>query len=90
MNIPALDPGVVGALVTFLASDEAQEINGRDFIVGGNEIGLFTIPLVEARIFSAASGSRSTGLRAVPCDDRRGGKRGVQARHRDVRGERYG
>lgn len=53
LSIAALDPGVVGALVTFLASDEAQEINGRDFMVGGSEIGLFTIPQVEARIFSS-------------------------------------
>jgi NAD(P)-dependent dehydrogenase (short-subunit alcohol dehydrogenase family) len=53
MNIAALDPNVVGTLVAFLASDEAQNINGRDFLVGGNEIGVFTIPEVEARIFSS-------------------------------------
>ncbi len=53
MNIAALDPNVVGALVAFLASDAAQDINGRDFLVGGGEIGVFTIPTVEARIFSA-------------------------------------
>ncbi|MBM3140142.1 MAG: SDR family oxidoreductase [Chloroflexi bacterium] len=53
MNITQLDPNVVGTLVAFLASDEAQEINGRDFLVGGNEIGVFTIPMVEARIFSS-------------------------------------
>jgi hypothetical protein len=53
MGIESLDPNVVGALVAYLASDEAQEINGRDFLVGGGEIGVFTIPTVEARIFSA-------------------------------------
>lgn len=54
-GLAALDPGVVGSLVTFLASDEAAEINGRDFLVGGNEIGVFTIPMVEARVFSSGS-----------------------------------
>jgi NAD(P)-dependent dehydrogenase (short-subunit alcohol dehydrogenase family) len=53
MNLAALDPGVVGSLVAFLASDEAAEINGRDFLVAGNEIGVFTIPFVEARVFSS-------------------------------------
>lgn len=52
-GLAALDPGVVGSLVAFLSSDEAAEINGRDFLVGGNEIGVFTIPMVEARVFSS-------------------------------------
>lgn len=53
LEIDRLAPEVVGALVAYLASDAAQNINGRDFLVGGDEIGLFTIPTVEARMFSA-------------------------------------
>ncbi len=52
LDIGNLDPSVVGALVAYLASDEAASVNGRDFLVGGDQIGLFTIPSVEARVFS--------------------------------------
>jgi NAD(P)-dependent dehydrogenase (short-subunit alcohol dehydrogenase family) len=53
LEIDKLDPSVVGALVAYLASDEAQHVTGRDFLVGGDQIGVFTIPTVEARVFSA-------------------------------------
>lgn len=52
LAIESLDPSVVGSLVTYLASDEAASVNGRDFLVGGDQIGVFTIPSVEARVFS--------------------------------------
>ena len=52
MGLAALDPGVVGSLVTFLASDEAANVNGRDFMIRGGEVGLYTVPTVEARAFS--------------------------------------
>ena len=54
LEIDKLDPSVVGALVAYLASDEAQHVTGRDFLVGGDQIGVFTIPTVEARVFSAS------------------------------------
>ena len=54
IEIDKLDTSVVGALVAYLASDEAQHVTGRDFLVGGDQIGVFTIPTVEARVFSAS------------------------------------
>ena len=46
------DPGAIGPLVVYLASDEAQNVNGRDFAIERNEVGLYTIPDVEARAFA--------------------------------------
>ena len=54
-GLASLDPNVVGMLVSFLASDEAQHINGGDFMVGGNEIGMFSMPQIESRIFATGS-----------------------------------
>ncbi|MCA9846393.1 MAG: SDR family oxidoreductase [Dehalococcoidia bacterium] len=53
LEIDKLDPSVVGALVAYLASDTAQGVTGRDFLVGGDQIGVFSLPVVEARAFSA-------------------------------------
>ena len=38
--------------MVYLASDEAQNVNGRDFAIERNEVGLYTIPAVEARAFA--------------------------------------
>ena len=46
------DPGAIAPLVVFLASDEAQHVTGRDFEIERNEVGLYTIPTVEARAFA--------------------------------------
>ena len=51
-GLAALDPNAIGALITYLASDEAQNVNGRDFMIRGGEVGLYTIPTVEARTFA--------------------------------------
>ena len=51
-GLAALDPAAIGALITYLASDEAQNVNGRDFMIRGGEVGLYTIPTVEARAFA--------------------------------------
>ena len=51
-GLAALDPSAIGALITYLASDEAQNVNGRDFMIRGREVGLYTIPTVEARTFA--------------------------------------
>ncbi len=51
-GLAALDPNAIGALIAYLASDEAQNVNGRDFMIRGGEVGLYTIPEVEARTFS--------------------------------------
>jgi len=51
-GMPAQPPEAVAPLVVYLATDEAANINGRDFQVGGNRIGLYTMPSVERTIFS--------------------------------------
>ncbi len=52
-GLAALDPSAIGALITYLASDEAQNVNGRDFAIRGREVGLYTIPTVEAQAFAS-------------------------------------
>ncbi len=54
-GMAALDPNVVGMLVSYLASDEAQNINGGDFLVGGNEIGMFSMPTLVGRVFATGA-----------------------------------
>ncbi len=49
----ALDPSAISALVVYLASDDAQNVNGRDFMIRGREVGLYNIPTVEARAFAS-------------------------------------
>ncbi len=47
-----MDPDAIGPLIVYLASDEASNVNGRDFAIRGSEVGLYTLPVVEARAFS--------------------------------------
>jgi 3-oxoacyl-[acyl-carrier protein] reductase len=51
-GMSAMDPGAISALIVYLASDEAQNINGRNFLIWGNELGLYSEPVVESRVFS--------------------------------------
>ena len=46
-------PDSIGALVAWLCTPAAQNINGRDFYVGGDEIALVSMPQFEATIFEA-------------------------------------
>lgn len=52
MGGEAFKPENVAPLVTWLCSDEAANINGRTFLVGGNQIGLYSEPIIEAAIFA--------------------------------------
>jgi NAD(P)-dependent dehydrogenase (short-subunit alcohol dehydrogenase family) len=52
MNLGGMDPSAVAPLVVYLASDEAQNVNGRDFLIWGNEVGLYSLPTVEAHAFA--------------------------------------
>jgi len=52
LDISELDPAAVAQLVTYLATDEAQNINGRVFLVGGRQIGLYPEPEPIRTIFS--------------------------------------
>jgi NAD(P)-dependent dehydrogenase (short-subunit alcohol dehydrogenase family) len=51
-GLGAMPPEAVAPLVVYLATDDAGYINGRDFMVSGNRIGLYTIPTVERTIFA--------------------------------------
>ncbi len=51
-GLAAFDPSAIGALITYLASDEAQNVNGRDFMIRGNAVGLYTLPTIEIQAYS--------------------------------------
>jgi len=46
------DPDAIGPLVAYLASDDAQNVNGRDFMIRGNAVGLYTLPTIEIQAYS--------------------------------------
>ncbi len=50
-GISAMAPELVAPLVAYLCLDEAANINGRDFIVGGDEVSLVSLPQRERTIF---------------------------------------
>ena len=50
-GIAALQPELVAPLVVWLTSDAASNVNGRDFLVGGNEISLMSLPERERTIY---------------------------------------
>jgi len=50
-QIAALKPEMVAPIVVYLCTDAAANINGRDFIVGGNEISLVSLPGRERTIY---------------------------------------
>jgi len=54
-GMSAMDPDAIAALIVYLASDEAQNINGRDFLIWGNEVGLYSLPVIEASAFAKGS-----------------------------------
>ncbi len=51
-DITSLDPVAVANLVTYLAIDEAQNFNGRVFLVRGRQIGLYPEPEPIRNIFA--------------------------------------
>jgi NAD(P)-dependent dehydrogenase (short-subunit alcohol dehydrogenase family) len=52
-GISAMAPELVAPLVVYLCTDAAANINGRDFIVGGDEISLMSLPTRERTIYKA-------------------------------------
>ncbi len=50
-QMETLKPELVAPLVVYLCTDAASNINGRDFIVGGSEISLCSIPEKERTIY---------------------------------------
>ena len=54
-DITELDPAAIAPFVAYLASDEAQYINGRVFLVRGRQIGLYPEPEPYRNIFAAGN-----------------------------------
>ncbi len=50
-RISSMAPELVAPLVVYLCLDKAANINGRDFIVGGDEISLMSLPTRERTIY---------------------------------------
>jgi NAD(P)-dependent dehydrogenase (short-subunit alcohol dehydrogenase family) len=50
-GISAMAPELIAPLVVYLCTDKASNINGRDFIVGGDEISLMSLPTRERTIY---------------------------------------
>jgi NAD(P)-dependent dehydrogenase (short-subunit alcohol dehydrogenase family) len=50
-GISAMAPERVAPLVVWLATDAAHNVNGRDFLVGGDEISLMSLPSRERTIY---------------------------------------
>ncbi len=50
-GISAMAPELVAPLVVYLCTDAASNINGRDFIVGGDEISIMSVPTRERTIY---------------------------------------
>ncbi len=50
-GISAMAPELIAPLVVYLCTDAASNINGRDFIIGGDEISLMSLPTRERTIY---------------------------------------
>lgn len=50
-GIAALAPELIAPLVVYLCTDAAANINGRDFLIGGNEISIMSLPDRERTIY---------------------------------------
>ncbi|MCC7366054.1 MAG: SDR family NAD(P)-dependent oxidoreductase [Dehalococcoidia bacterium] len=50
-SLEALAPDLVAPLVVYLCTDAAANVNGRDFIVGGEEVSLVSLPGHERSIY---------------------------------------
>ena len=50
-GISAMAPELIAPLVVYLSTDAAANINGRDFIIGGDEISIMSLPTRERTIY---------------------------------------
>ena len=50
-GISAMAPELIAPLVVYLCTDAAANINGRDFIIGGDEISIMSLPTRERTIY---------------------------------------
>jgi hypothetical protein len=65
-GIAAMAPELVAPLVVYLCLDEAANVNGRDFIVGGNEISLMSLPQRERTIYKEGGWDLDSLARVFP------------------------
>ncbi|MCC6381235.1 MAG: SDR family NAD(P)-dependent oxidoreductase [Dehalococcoidia bacterium] len=65
-QIEELAPELVAPLVVYLCTDAAAGVNGRDFIVGGNEISLVSLPEKAKSIFREGGWTLDTLDRVFP------------------------
>ncbi|MPZ24040.1 MAG: SDR family NAD(P)-dependent oxidoreductase [Dehalococcoidia bacterium] len=50
--LATMEPKYVAPFVVWLCTDEAANVNGRNFLVGGNQIGLYSEPDLTHNVFS--------------------------------------
>lgn len=65
-RIDQMRPELVAPLVVMLCLDEASNVNGRDFIVGGNEISLVSLPKAEKTIIKEGGWDLESLVQAFP------------------------
>ena len=65
-QMDSLKPELVAPLVVYLCTDAAANINGRDFIVGGSEISLMSVPDKERTIYREGGWTLDTLDRVFP------------------------
>ena len=59
-------PELVSPLVVFLCTDAAAHVNGRDFIVGGGEISLVSLPEKQRSVFTAGRWTQEELQKLLP------------------------
>ena len=59
-------PEAVAPMVVWLCTDEAANVNGRDFLVGGNHIGLYSEPELIANIKTEGTWDLDTVAKLAP------------------------
>lgn len=65
-RIDQMRPELVAPLVVMLCLPEASNVNGRDFIVGGNEISLVSLPKAERTIYKEGGWDLDSLVKVFP------------------------
>jgi NAD(P)-dependent dehydrogenase (short-subunit alcohol dehydrogenase family) len=65
-GMDAMRPELVAPLVVYLCTDDASEVNGRDFVVGGGEISLVSLPKPERSIYRDGGWTVDTLAKVFP------------------------
>jgi NAD(P)-dependent dehydrogenase (short-subunit alcohol dehydrogenase family) len=65
-QMDAMAPELVAPLVVYLCTDAAANVNGRDFVVGGNEVSLVSLPAPERTIYREGGWDLASLEKAFP------------------------